>query len=85
MGPIAKEDPHGIVQEVQPVGYYLWDWLQMTPYHKKLQLIVRVAQMWPIAKEDPHGIVQEVQPAGSYFWDGTQVRRYHNKLLEVGI
>ena len=36
MWPIAKEDPLGIVQEVQPEGSYFGDGPQMTPYHKKL-------------------------------------------------
>ena len=36
MWPIAKEDPHGIVQEVQPVGSYFGDGTQMRRYHNKL-------------------------------------------------
>ena len=35
MWSIAKEDPHGIVLEVQPVGSYFWDVPQIATYHNK--------------------------------------------------
>ena len=41
---IAKEDPLGIVQEVQPKGSYFWGCVADAPYHEKF--LVRVAQMW---------------------------------------
>ena len=38
MWPIVNEDPHGIVQEVQPVGGVFWDVPQIAAYHKKFNL-----------------------------------------------
>ena len=32
---IAKEDPHGIVLEVQPVGSHFWDVPQIAAYRYK--------------------------------------------------
>ncbi|MBO7313896.1 MAG: hypothetical protein J6U48_06685, partial [Alistipes sp.] len=37
---IAKEDPHGIVQEVQPGGSYFLGWdKDVAPYHKKFKIL----------------------------------------------
>ena len=41
MWPIAKEEPLGIVPDVQPEGSYFLNGAQMTPYHNKVFSLIK--------------------------------------------
>ena len=71
---IAKEDPHGIVHEVQPVGSYFWDMPQIAAYHKKL-CVCNTLQPLNHTKHNAHrdkAECCEYCPAHPLLWEGVK-------------
>ena len=61
MWPIAKDEPLGIVPDVQPEGSYFWDGAQMSTYHGKALLSEgvrynarRISWRWAVLRRTAH-------------------------------
>ena len=78
---IAKEDPHGIVHEVQPVGSYFWDGTKMCPLSQEILFVVRRLQIQRSAKIPTMGSTKAYDPLSGLFVSGSRCLPYHNKLV----